>query len=248
MLSKALMGAGGQGGGIEFVGGGSHLVAGTNADPSVSLTSLTGGIGSTAETDDLVVYLWAKVTSADTDMTMVTSGYTEVADLHLIDPGAITGIDFAVYYKKMGATPDTTAVANNTNGASNGIVHIGIAMVFRGVDTVTPLDVTSTTATGINQVHVNPPSITPVTTGAFIVALGGSAYTTTNRTYSESGVYENWLERDGVHAGAFNLGCAAFIGCYPWDGVGAEDPAQVNMTTSTANDSWASATLALRPA
>ena len=91
----------------------------------------------------------------------------------------------AVWYKFMGATPDTSVVVEGSTGGTDSSIAV-VVMVFRGVNTTTPMDVAATTATGINTAdtdplsidHNNPSGVWTVIAGASGHVLGGaSTYT-----------------------------------------------------------------------
>lgn len=172
--------------GISYVGGTTSTgttSAGTTA-PNISLTGLTGGLSSSPAADDLVVVAVA-VASFDSNLNiaMTTAGYTENQDLYINNAGNYS-TNLAVYYKKMGSTPDTSfdlSIPANTNGT-----YAVAVQVFRGVNTSTPLDTTTTTATNAASVLVNPPSITPVTNPNCLVLIGAGAHNGGVDTYTAS--------------------------------------------------------------
>jgi hypothetical protein len=87
----------------------------------------------------------------------------------------------------MGSTPDTTITFSQTGNADNaGTASI---LVFRNVDTTTPIDVTTTTATAANTVLANPPAITPTTAGAWIIYGASGAHAGGAATYGIGGPF-----------------------------------------------------------
>jgi hypothetical protein len=89
------------------------------------------------------------------------------------DNTSIAATNLRVAYKFI--TSDTTVTFGPTGSTADaGAMAV---YVFRGVNVSTPLDVTPTTATGSGSAAANPPSITPVTGGSYIVCVGshGSA-------------------------------------------------------------------------
>lgn len=223
--------------GIQYVGGYVQGLIGTTANLNITLTSLTGGLASAPAAGDLVIVYFG--TGSTVDRNLVVSGYTEVTELYSND-GADTNLVAA--YKFMGGTPDTsfTLTGGTLNTADAGVVAV---QVWRGVNTTTPLDVTSTTATGTNSVRCNPPAITPVTSGAVIVAGGSGAHAIGAQTYSSSDLTAfRSVGTDDNNDATIGLGYKVWTS-------GAFDPAQF---TFSAGDnlaySWAAVTLALRPA
>jgi hypothetical protein len=218
---------------------GTSTASGTNVAYNLSLTSLSGGLGSSAQEGDLVIIVNALDSAIDDNPGVGTAGYTEMADLYANDTN---DANLSVNYKFMSASPDTTVSCNPSN--SSAIASVCYAMVWRGVDLTTPFDVASTTATGVGAEDVDCPSITPVTAGTVVVCLGSGGGAsidtfpgTVPSTFTEIvdiasdpgaaegavGSYKAWGGSGSVNAGAyaFDLGTAA-------------------------QNSWAALTLALR--
>jgi hypothetical protein len=195
--------------------------------------------------NDLVIVAYAvgDNDNIDFDMAMVTADYTEVADLFSDD---IQDIHLGVFYKKMGATPDTTAVVDGLGGADAAVT--AVAMVFRGVDTTTPMDVAATTDAGINTAHANPPSINHNNpSGVWTVIAGACA--------NAGGVGASFTFPTGYTTNALSdaeddTGSDVTVGMgYKETPSDPEDPGA--MTFSAVDDvsySWAAVTMALRPA
>lgn len=208
---------------IQFVG-----TVTTSASGSLSLTSLTGGIGSAPATDDIV--LVAVFGTDGSDINIAVTGYTEVADIYANGAG---DSNFGVYYKIMGGSPDTTVTIPSLTNVR------AVVYVLRGVDTTTPEDATATTATKITSGIPDPPSITTVTANAMVVSLCGtrapgtyvapSGFSGTSKSSSSSG---NVLVASKIKATA-----------------GSENPAVwTGITSDSAAYTCASVTMALRPA
>ncbi len=118
----------------------------------------------------------------------------------------------------------------------------GFIMVFSGVDTTTPMDVTPTTATATGSRHPDPPAITPSTSGAAIVSLGGastwvSTQTCSNMTNMLWGAFDgdSWRAQGGMSTKM------------DWSS-GAFDPAAWTGGSNSGTDGWGACTVALRPA
>jgi hypothetical protein len=228
---------------ISFVGSSPVTTTSNGADVTVNFTSIVTTAGATATIlqDDLVVAVFGSSRSIDLAMQTLSSGWTEATEIY---SGGTQPTNLAVYHKVMGATPDTSFVADG--GASGAEACAVVLFVFRGVDTTTPLDVAVVTATGANTTNYDAPSITPSTAGAWIMVAGagvspiGAAYTlpadlsaTTNHFRSDNrtetadlalaaGIKTDWV------SGAFN-------------------PTTISGGVSNTGDSWAAVTLALRP-
>lgn len=167
---------------IQYVGGTSQV--GTGATMTLTVGSgLTGGIGSAAAENDIIIVIWGFGGTTDATMSVSSpTGYSVISDLYSNDTWD-SNVGFA--YKVQTATPDTTVVVNASNDAAYG--SGATARVYRGVDTATPLDVTTTTVSAAAQSasRTDCPAITPVTRGATIIAggigmqtsAGGAAFT-----------------------------------------------------------------------
>lgn len=205
----------------------------------------SAGAGITLLQNDLVVCAYASSGTADLAMSTSSSGWTE---LHEAYSNATLDTNLGVYYKVMGASPDTNFVGVGPGGSSNGT--IGVAMAFRGVDTVTPIDVFNSgshVATGVSSTIPNPPSITPSATGAWIISVGaGSA--TTGAAYTNPGDLSSSPNHFRSSNQAETNDIAIGMG-FKSDWVsGAFDGAAYNGGVSNVGDSWAAITFSLDPA
>lgn len=223
---------------LQYVGGASGT--GTGATYSVSLTSLTGGIGSSAAAGDIVIVVTGWASTTDDNPGVTTAGYTELADLYSNDTN---DANLSVSYKLMGGTPDTSVTVSGPNSATNGgatVVH-----VWRGVHQTTPIDVTTTTASAqINGANANAPAITPVTAGAVVIACGGGTGPTTQA--APSATPSGLFNQVAVNGDGSTRDFYAVVASAAWTS-GALDPATWTAGTSSTSESWAAATVALRP-
>lgn len=222
-----------------YVGSYISGAAGSVGTHTLTLTSLTGGIGSAPIEGDLVV-VFVAYTTASTNLNVTCTGYTEIADLYLADDA---DVNLGVFYKLMTATPDTSATVGGVTSTAAQAITFG-CIVFRGVDQVTPLDVTSTVATVASSTRPNPPSITPVTPGAIIVAVGANATglseANSELSASELSGFVEYYSSDTE--GGSNLG----FGYCNWPG-GAFNPAAFSTPATDIGDSAAAVTIAIRP-
>ena len=222
---------------ISFVGSCSAN-GGNGANATLTLPSMLEG--------DLVIvaYQNGDDDNGNKDLVMVTAGYTEVADLFSDDSFET---NLGVFYKFMGSTPDTEAVADNISGTDSDTP--AVCMVFRGVDTGTPFDVTSTTASAANQgtFVTNPPSINHNNpSGVWIVIAGANAHNLGTGTYT----FPTGYTTDAVQiVGNDTIDGSVGLG-YRSSGVSdPEDPGNMTYSgTDAATFSWAAVTMALRPA
>lgn len=178
----------------------------------------------------------------DFDMGMITAGYTEVADLHAENT---QDCDLGVFWKVMGGTPDTTAEVNGLGGVDAAVA--AVCMVFRGVDTVTPMDVTPTTVTGISSADADPPSIdhnNPA--GVWTVVAAAAAHTLTTGSFVFGASYTT----NKVDQWSDDTGSDITVGMgYSETPADPENPAALNHSGSDSTAfSWCACTMALRPA
>lgn len=190
---------------------------------------------------DLVVVAYGISNSADAALGVNTAGYTEVANLYANDDH---DTNLAVAYKVMGATPDSVVNVAGPSSVQRG--GVAVVTVLRGVHPSTQIDVATTTATGTNSFTPDPPSITPTTAGALIVAIGAASGTLADATGTAPSGYENQIANS--IAGTTDSFMAA-MALKAWTS-GAEDPgAFTDYALGTASaGSWAAVTLAIRPA
>jgi hypothetical protein len=223
---------------IGYVGGNSGNHNGsTTLGISLSLTSLTGGSGSTAETGDLVLVAVTKGATANSAPSLTSSGYTQILS-SLYSNGSSYDTNLAFWYKFMGSTPDVTVEVAPSGNVARAIA--AAVQVFRGVDSTTIFDVTSQSDSGTGTSRPTPPAITPSTSGAIIVcAGGGSASTGSTYTASELSGFETNRGNDTQDA---EIG----LGYYAWSS-GTFTPAQWTGGTTNSVDSWAAYTIALLP-
>lgn len=223
------------GGPPTFVGGTSGSFT-DGGGGSISLTGLTGGIASAPSQNDIVIVVVSLGTQSARNISV--SFGTSIAQLFSDD-----SFDCQLWarYKIMTSTPDTSI---NVSGTGNVTDATGYAVqVWRNINTTTPMDVTPTTATGLNTPQADPPSITPVTSGAIIIAMGGGGggtladYTTPG---SVTHFYQGWGAdtQDGV-AGIYSY--------ESWTS-GAYNPPTFGGGGGASTSAWAACTIALRPA
>jgi hypothetical protein len=117
---------------------------------------------------DTVIVALAHSSGVDTAAAIITAGYTAVDPVfYVVDTFKL---NFGVFYKRMGASPDADVTVNaSANSTGAGGVTV---LAVNGVDAVTFNDVTPVRATGTNGAYSNGDPITPVTSGAWIVSAG----------------------------------------------------------------------------
>lgn len=225
-----------------FVGSTFQALAGAvSGDTVIALNSgLTGGVASSVAANDIVVAVFAVGATSDLTLSITdgTNPYTLLGTELYSNDNFDTNLRVA--YKRMGGTPDTSITFGPT-GATNNAGVIGVYVV-RGIDTTTALDVAVTTGGSINSANANPPSITPVTIDAFIIAIGASAQDGTPSDMTNPDLLSNFVAIVGTGVNDVSVG----IGNQKWTS-GAFDPTAMNTSNSSAAHSWAAMTIALRP-
>lgn len=239
MLWQKLLGANASG--LKFVGGTfATQASNSGAGYTISLTSLTGGLGSAPIAGDIVIVATGWAYNTDGNPGVTTAGYTELCDLY---SNSSIDANFSVNWKIMGSIPDTN-VSVTTSASTSGVGHVTVIQVWRGVNQTTPIDVTttSTSTTGINP--PNSPSITPVTRGCVILSCGlyardSGAATLTTPSGMQNGVIAS------INA---SYSASAGIASYSDWISGAYDPAAWGISGASNSGSSAAASVVLRPA
>lgn len=226
---------GGGGSSITFVGRQAHLISSTST--TLAINGLTGGIASAPAENDVVIVHYGIGTLANRNPAV--TGYTSIASIHF--DGASRDVNLAIAWKAMGATPDTTVSVTATN--SSGSMSIVLVEVWRGVNTTTPMDATPTTDSGDGTVLPNPASITPVTSGAKVVACGVGSHTAGAVNFSSSDLSNVYAgNNDGTND------VSMLCGSVDWTS-GAVDPAAFTFGASDSSGYCRTAvTYALKPA
>lgn len=194
-----------------------------------------GGIA----TDDVVyVGYCVRTGDVDLDMSVTTSGYTELADLYADNN---RDANLGVFRKKMGETPDSTVVcvgSGNSFEATTAVEH-----VWDGVDTTTPEDATTTTATAIGDPTApNGPAITTVTANAVVLTF--AAHTDRDDTVTAPSGYGNQVDIGETETRNCMVAMASIAVASPSE----EDPQPWTDWTTNAANAWCTATVAIRPA
>lgn len=226
---------------IEYVGGVSGSRNGnSNATTTQSLTGLTGGIASAPAAGDLVIVVCV-VGSQGRNPSQAISGYSTLGtQLNRADDTYDTSLQ--VSYKVQTATPDTSITIPAQGNIAD--AQAWAVMVFRGIDTTTPFDVASVSATLNNTGNFDAPAITPTTAGAWIVIAGGGAAATGATYTAPTDFATDWLSSTGADTNDAMVGMGYYTG---WTS-GEYNPASVTGGSTNTANSWAAWTMALRPA
>lgn len=143
------------------------LVGSTTQDPTAAVTTLSSAMPAGVAAGDLVLFV--ALTNTIT-IPAAPSGYTQITT------SANSTIGLGVWYKfaanSSEPAPSTTQSVFRATSAT---------IVYRGVDPTTPIDVAAGTSTaGTTAVAV--PARTPLTTGAWDIAIGSMLTTAANTT------------------------------------------------------------------
>lgn len=231
---------------IQYVGGQTASITVVSPTTQTITYSLTGGLASVPAAGDLVIVGYGEAAGGDAVLSgrISTSGYSLITELYSNDS---QDSNLAVFRKFMGGTPDSNIIvigSTSTNSAAT--VNI---QVWRGVDTTTPLDPTTTTATGINTGYANPAAITPAAAGN-VIALFANTATSNNdsSTYTTASTSYMTNFRQVARAGNSyrSVGGSGYV---TGQSAGVSyDPAVWQVSSDSVGYSWCAATLALRPA
>lgn len=185
-----------------------------------------------AENDIVLVMGGHGNASGSAAASISTSGYAALTTSSLTDH-----YSFVSAWKRMGASPDSSVTGVGGGSGSNAAGYV--VMVFRGVDTSTAIDATTTTDTGASG-DPNSPAIVTATNGAAVVScFGKHAGASVNSGPSGYGDLVSESRTDTI----------AFLAGAAWKAIavaGAENPAAFDVALTGQN--WAAHTIALRPA
>lgn len=218
---------------LVYVGGNIGVYDG-NANFSVSLTTLTGGVASSPSAGDIVVVAYAEVATTNTDMSVVTSGYTELADLYSSDS---SDANLGIYAKLMGSSPDTAVIVTGGNET----LYSAAVQVWRNTNVTSGIVAPVATATGTNTGRPNPPAVTPTVPGSVVLVVGAGTIDsgTSALLTAPSGIT---LFQTISHE-YLALGIGAYVG---WTS-GAYDCGVFGGGGNNTYDSWCAASIILKP-
>lgn len=225
----------------QFVGGKTAELGDNDPPDAIALTGLSGGTDSSPSEGDLVIVAFCCAGTVDMNLAIDTAGYTDVAELYA---NGTRDANLLVGYKFMGASPDASVTVSGGEANRGAVAAIH---VWRSVDSGTPLDVSATTATGTGTGQPNPPSITPISTGAVVIAVGGgSGPSGMEANFTQSELSNFITESEGNNDVAGNVVTATVgMGSFAWSS-GAFNPAAWTGGSTDAGDSWTAISIALR--
>lgn len=221
---------------LTFVGGSSNSAS--TSSPSFSLTSLSGGIGTSPQSGDFVVACIAFQDITDRNISVTTSDYTEQADLYTNSGSG--QIQLGVFTKKLTSADTSVEFSLGVTVTSMFCVH-----VWRYTNE-TPLDASTTTSTSGATAPPDAPSITTATSNAVVIAIGSKG----EQTNGGSGVITEPTAPSGMENlfSIFNIDVGIAIASAFVPTPSTYDPSPFGGFGGTlTTGSSASATLALRP-
>lgn len=205
-------------------------LVGTNTGGNNNGGDCTVNLPGATSQDDVVVVIGGHANSSGNQAGVNTSGYTRVVHL------ANSTCRLAIEYKVMGGSPDSSVSCRGSGSGVDATAYV--VMVFRGVDTSSPIDAPSQSTSGNNN-SPNSSAINVNTVGAAVIS-GIIQAADENNINAPSGygnkVLVNRTETNPVtSAGA-------------WDTIntiGSENPGAWSSGTSAR---WVAGTVALTPA
>ena len=227
--------------GLEFVGAASAS-SNDDATPAISLTSLTGGIGSAAMAGDLVIGVIANTTQggANIDLEATCDGTwsdcTERADLFSDDNSES---QLGVFVKIMGATPDASIEFRTVSAAGTRGTAIA-ALVFRRASSTVAI----ATSTGVDSFRANPPAITPTVAGSLVIAIGAAGVGSARLAIPEFSGYTTLVELVGT--GSSN-NAKLVMASIPWVSGSVDPPTWTDADEDSNTAAWCAATLVVTP-
>lgn len=218
--------------------GGSYSSTNTFTFPSAITTVYAPG-------DLMIVAFLGSDTNSDYGLAATTAGWTELSDVYANSTSS--DVQGALYYKIMGATPDTALVVTSSGTEGSNTVQWGY-QIWRGVNQTTPFDVTYSDASYqvINTAGSlpDPAPITPVTTNAAISVIAMAAHQIAGTSSAFTNTSLTGLA-NGTAGSSFNttLGMGYYTG---WVS-GEFNPTAFTGITTASNQSSVAFTLAIRP-
>lgn len=230
----------GAAGGISLVGW--ATASGNNdTNATLDLTGLTGGSDTSPSQGDYVIVFGAASSGVDSDVTISDGAYAALGtDIYQSDSFKVNTNVFA---KVQTATPDTSVSINGANNNTGG--NAAVAVVLRGVDGTTQLDVAVQQGASLNTALANAPTITPSTSGAWIIAGGGISQDTTPGTFTGPANMTDYHQATSVGSSRGNVAWAALK--TDWSS-GAFDPDALTGGDESTSYAFGAFTIAVRPA
>jgi hypothetical protein len=189
--------------------------------------------GSPAENDMALVIGGIGTTDAGDTVGPSTAGYTQLA---FEDWTAAENLAFGVWYKFMGATPDTDVICQGSGEVADGTAYV--SYMLRGVDTSTPEDAAEVMDAG-SGTNPDLEAITTATDGAWVFATYARAHQTAG-TGGPSG-YSGFAAAGGQNE---TNECSVVAAYIEVASASSEDPGTF---TDARSEVWKGYTIAIRP-
>lgn len=225
-----------------YVGGKTAQFAGStsSAGYTITLSGLTGGAASTPSQNDIIIVVYSTGSNDVRTTYIISSGYRYITR-SLSDPDTYNS-NLIAAVKISDGTEASVIVSPSLSSADAAAVAIH---VWRNID----LDIIVEKieeAVGSDTFRIDPPSITPYTSGAIIIAGGGSGHITPAVTYATPSELSNFIQISGVND---TYDTRVAIGSATWTS-GAFDVPQFTTSgaTDSNNNSYSAFSIALRPA
>lgn len=186
-----LRAAAGNSQGIVYVGGRTFSSTSTSGTLTIPLTSLTGGIASSPATGDFVLVSVAIANTSSIIPKVLNTGFTSYFQGYQNDSN---DTNLCVFYKVMGATPDTSCTTSAPTTAGN--TTTATVQVFRKVHPTIPIGIGTSNFKDGSVL----PSFLPIELGGTnmgISCIGAGAHIDGNDTYSSSDL--NQFRTQGVN-------------------------------------------------
>lgn len=217
--------------GLVYVGG--NTASTNDSLPSVSLTSLTGGIDTRPRVGDIVIACATITASTDQNISIFSpSGYTELFDLYANDT---YDSQLGVFWKIMTAEDTAVQIQMGAAGQNAAAVH-----VWRSINS-TPF-YTSNSATILNSGRPDAPAVTTTDPNTLIVVIGSAGGNGDISALTAPTGFSNFVTvRHSSNSAA--IGIASNIVA----ATGSYDPPTFGGGSTNTSNSACAVTLALRP-
>jgi hypothetical protein len=211
--------------------------------------TLAGGVASSPSQGDLIIGIAGCSSYLDAPLSLSgnqSGSYTEHCDLFT---DGSRDSNLGIYSKFAGATPDTTITsAGNQTGSDNHKSLLG-AIVLRNVH-ADILDVAIATATGTGTYKANPPSVSPASSGSWILPIGLGTHVRTGGPSQQptmSGI-DTLLYGYSYQEVEAEYILSLLVGKVEWVSGALDAPAWTCSDADHANNSWCAATLVIKKA
>lgn len=194
--------------------------------PQTAATSNGGNAVATFDVtpaeNDIVLVIGGVGTTGAVAPGIVTSGYTNES---IQDDVSSWSIHYGVWWKKMGASPDTSVTVKGTGTAQDATAYV--VFVLRNVDGTTPIDTATQYGTTSITANPDPPSIT--TTANLSWVFAATVFSGSPSVSSQPSGYPTEYRATGVDTNRVNTA----VTYLQIDTAGAENPGTWTLSSST---------------